>query len=152
MPKIPHLGNFSSTPTLEQLLKLQDSSDETLKWCKYHKGNETPFQKYLPALAHRRSYSDPLCLFSKETESSHYIQPQQNRKTLAPWSLWFTSLKATGNKRGEWHQAHLGLNPKFCYLCFSLKITLYNPEFQVSHLQQICDNHLVDLLNQNEII
>lgn len=38
MPKIPHLGNFSSTPTLEQLLKFQDYNDEKLKWCRYHKG------------------------------------------------------------------------------------------------------------------
>lgn len=122
MPKIPHLSNSSSTPTLEQLLKVQDSSDETLKWYKYHKGKETPVSKLSAGSSPWKwLFRSPSSFFKGNRRVVVMFSLNRTGKCWLPWSLWFPSLKATGNKCVRVALCTLGFESQILLLMFYLK-------------------------------
>lgn len=79
-------------------------------------------RNYLPGLPHRSRYSDPF--FKGNIRVAIIFTQNRTGKssclTLLVHFMDLILLKPQEISLTEWHQAGLGLNPKFCYLSFDL--------------------------------
>lgn len=109
------------------------------------------YPTYPPVPAHRNGYSDPSVVFKGSRSVAIVFSQDRIGKPQLPDPFGSphrsTFLKATGNKLDRVASGIPGFESQILLFMFDLKNTPLLPWFQVLHLQQIYDNHLVDLLS-----